>query len=265
MASPPSSLQFPPDDEEESPSPASPMLLVLVLVALSILGLPLYLIYKPPRWLIRYFKRRWPDVLWDIPTSKKLVALTIDDAPSAHTREILDILHANDATATFFVIGSHIPGRSAVLQDAIRAGNELANHAMYDEPSRSLSDPSLSAQLRAVQNSINGLYAAADCQRPKEGTKYFRPGSGFFSSRMRALVRDLGFQIVLGSVYPHDPQVPFWRLNARHILGMLRPGAVIICHDGREWTVPMLRRVLPEIRRRGYRIVTVTELLKTAG
>jgi peptidoglycan/xylan/chitin deacetylase (PgdA/CDA1 family) len=44
----------------------------------------------------------------------------------------------------------------------------------------------------------------------------------------------------------------------------LRPGGIIICHDRRSWTAPMLQKVLPEMRRRGYRVVTVTELLKEA-
>lgn len=72
----------------------------------------------------------------------------------------------------------------------------------------------------------------------------------------------LGFRIVLGSVYPHDAQVKWWWVNARHILSMVRPGSIVICHDRREWTVPMLRVVLPELRRRGYEIVTVSELVR---
>ena len=39
----------------------------------------------------------------------------------------------------------------------------------------------------------------------------------------------------------------------------------MICHDRREWTVPMLREVLPEVRRRGFGVVGVTELLRRTG
>lgn len=94
---------------------------------------------------------------------------------------------------------------------------------------------------------------------------YFRPGSGFFSERMRALVRKLHYRLVLGSVYPHDPQIRWAWVNTRHVLSMVRPGAVIVCHDRRSWTVPMLKKVLPELKRRGYRVVTVTELVKMEG
>ncbi|KAL8717560.1 MAG: hypothetical protein Q9225_005209 [Loekoesia sp. 1 TL-2023] len=234
----------------------------LLLSLISILILPFYTIYKPPVFLIRYFQSRWPDVLWHVTTSSKVVALTIDDGPSEYTEEIMQLLKSNDATATFFVIGSQVRGREDILRSLVRDGNELGNHAMYDEPSRSLSDDALGEQLGSVENMIHEVYAAVGVGKPP---KYFRPGSGFFNSRMLNNLRKLGYRLVLGSIYPHDPQVPFWRVNAGHILSMLRPGAIIICHDRRKWTLPMLRKVLPEIRRRGYRVVTVTELLQEAN
>lgn len=94
--------------------------------------------------------------------------------------------------------------------------------------------------------------------------KYYRPGSGFFSERMLTLVRKLGYRLVLGSIYPHDAQIGYAWLNARHILSMLSPGGIIICHDRRSWTPPMLRKILPEMQRRGYKAVTVSQLLEEA-
>lgn len=230
-----------------------------LIVVSCLLIAPLYIIYKPPNLIVRYFQHRWPDVLFQVPTSTKVVALTIDDAPSEYTDEIVQLLKANNATATFFTIGSQVHGREETLQDLIRNGNELGNHAMHDEPSRSLSNTELSSQIETVQSSIRDAYATVDVEPPP---KYFRPGSGFFSDSMRKIVTELNYRMVLGGIYPHDPQVGFWRVNAHHILSMLRPGAIIICHDRRSWTVPMLKKVLPEMKQRGYRVVTVTELLR---
>lgn len=234
---------------------------LITLSVLCILIAPFYWIYKPPSLLVRYFQHRWPDVLWRVSTSSKVVALTVDDGPSEYTKEIMQILHSNGATATFFIIGSQVAGHEQTLQDLIRNGNELGNHAMHDEPSRSLSDAVLIEQIQSVEKMLHAAYAAIDAGNPP---KYFRPGSGFFSARMREILRKLDYRLVLGSIYPHDPQIPFWRINASHILSRLRPGGIIICHDRRSWTAPMLRKVLPEIRRKGYRIVTVTELLREA-
>jgi peptidoglycan/xylan/chitin deacetylase (PgdA/CDA1 family) len=297
--------------------------LALPFLAFITLTLPFYIIYKPPHLLISYLAHKYPDILWHVPhlkpgTTSPIIALTIDDAPSEFTPEILDILRENDAHATFFLIGDHIPGREWIMRDAVNQGNELGNHAMYDEPSKDLSDEELAAQIQAVQSRIQRIYAMAGHQAEAhdevkvgdveqnslfgaaveagpvvglknvgggsitaagngdssaeadattatttlEPGKYFRPGSGFFTDRMRALVQREGFRLVLGSVYPHDPQISVPWVNAAHVLSMVRPGSIIIVHDRRPWTAPMLRIILPELKRRGYRIGTVSDLLK---
>ena len=190
----------------------------------------------------------------------KVVALTLDDAPSGYTPEILEVLKENDARATFFVIGGQVEGREGVLADLVRGGMELGNHAMHDEPSNVLTADQLSAQLIEVEGFINTTYADLGIERPVN--RYFRPGSGFFSKRMREQVRAMGFQMVLGGVYPHDAQIGYAGVNARHVLSMVRPGSIVICHDRRAWAVGMLRVVLPELRRRGYRVESVSGLLE---
>ncbi|KAI0898473.1 hypothetical protein F4806DRAFT_362254 [Annulohypoxylon nitens] len=237
--------------------------LLFLLCILTLLLVPFYIVYKPPRSLIRYFGQRWPDVLWEVETTKKIVALTIDDAPSEHTQEILGVLNGHEATATFFVIGGQVPGREETLADIVRSGSELGNHAMHDEPSRALSDDELTDQIETVREHIREAYATANLDpNPQMPPQYFRPGSGFFSDRMRALVDKLGYRLVLGSVYPHDPQISWAWLNARHVLSMVRPGAIIICHDRRSWTAPMLRKVLKQLKKDGYRVVSLTEMLE---
>lgn len=234
--------------------------MIFVVFLVLLLG-PLYIVYKPPHALIRYFQYRWPDVLWHVNTQKRLIALTIDDAPSQHTAEIMQTLRDYEAHATFFVIGSQAVTQDEMLTDMVRAGHELGNHAMHDEPSRSLSSDELLKQLEIVQGTLDRAYDTANATQT---SKFFRPGSGFFSSSMRALAVEHGFQIALGDVYPHDPQIGYAGVNARHILSMVRAGSIVICHDRRSWTVPMLKTILPELKRRGYEVVTLSQLLARA-
>jgi peptidoglycan/xylan/chitin deacetylase (PgdA/CDA1 family) len=236
--------------------------MIVLVLALVTLVTPFYVVYKPPNLLIRYFAHRWPDVLWHVPNAQKTIALTIDDAPSEHTDAILQLLKENDAHATFFVIGGQVNGRTDTLRDMVAGGMELGNHAMHDEPSRSLAPDELAAQMGQVEGYIDRAYASLDMPPPP---RYFRPGSGFFSAPMRQQLSEMGYRLVLGSVYPHDPQIPHPKANARHILSMVRPGSIIICHDRRGWTVPMLKRMLPELKRRGYKVTTVTGLLEAGG
>jgi peptidoglycan/xylan/chitin deacetylase (PgdA/CDA1 family) len=230
------------------------------LVVICVLLTSALIVYRPPAFVIRYFQRRWPDVLWEIQTPDKVIALTIDDGPFEYTSRILDVLIANGATATFFVIGSHMKGREELLRRMVREGHELGNHAMHDEPSYRLTDTELATRIREVDEMIARVYSTCKMIRP---ARLFRPGSGFFSSPMRRTVKTLGYRLVLGGVYPHDPQIQFWRLNAWHVRSLLRPGAIVICHD-RQWTVPMLESLLPHLRITGYRVTTVTEALASS-
>src|SRR6185437_14834963 len=102
-------------------------------------------------------------------------------------------------------------------------------------------DEELKRQIEGVDKMIDDVYAAAMVERP---ARFFRPGSGFFSSRMRELLAGLKYQLVLGDIYPHDPQIPYPAVNAAHILSMLKPGGIIICHDRRSWTLPMLKKII---------------------
>ncbi|KAB5580994.1 chitooligosaccharide deacetylase [Coniochaeta sp. 2T2.1] len=248
---------------------------LLLLLIILLLVLPGYIIYKPPRFLILYFSRRWPDVLFEVPNlppSSKLIALTIDDAPSSHTRDILAALADNDATATFFVVGNQVAGREDILREIVLAGHELGNHGGRDEPARSLTVSQLREQIQTVEGYIESAYTSAGVtagQRAaatggRTAKKIFRPGSGFFSTKMRELAKEIGYKIVLGGIYPHDAQLGYEWLNTRHVLSLARRGGVVICHDRRSWTVGMLRRVLPELRRRGYKVVGVGEMVRVA-
>ncbi|KAK5723488.1 hypothetical protein LTR15_005186 [Elasticomyces elasticus] len=216
-------------------------------------------VYKPPGLVVNLFQQHFPDVLFHVQTDRKIVALTIDDAPSPHTSEILEVLKASNVHATFFVIGNQVPGREDIMDEIVRQGHELGNHAMHDEPSISLSSDQLYEQILEVDGLIKQAYGTVGKKRTG---LFFRPGSGIFSQRVVEVALRLGYVTILGSVYPHDPFIKYWRINAWHVLSMARPGAVIICHDRRSWTVPMLRKVLPELKDRGYEVVTVSRLLE---
>lgn len=249
------------------------MSLMTALLLLIILVLPLallYLVYLPPPWLIHALSSRYPGILFHISTVKPILALTIDDAPSGtSTAAILEVLRANDTHATFFVIGSYAEGREAVLRDLLLYGNELANHAMHDEPSWKLGTVELTEQLMQTQRKIQSIYRSSFNQSnvsistPASPPQYFRPGSGFFTSSMLMLLDNLSYRLILGSIYPHDAQISLPWLNAWHILRGARPGGILVCHD-RLWTPEMLRRVLPELRRRGFRVGSLSEALSWA-
>jgi peptidoglycan/xylan/chitin deacetylase (PgdA/CDA1 family) len=96
------------------------------------------------------------------------------------------------------------------------------------------------------------------------GGKLFRPASGWYDEHMIKAAAARGYQTVLGSIYPFDAQIPSPAFSSWYVLQNLAPGAILVLHDGEERgirTAEALRSLLPEVRRRGYRVVTVSSLL----
>ncbi len=207
-----------------------------------------------PRPVIRWLAKRYPDVLFYVDIEVPLVALTIDDAPHPTlTPAILDVLAEHGARATFFLIGGRVTGIEGIVRRIIEDGHELGNHLMADAPSVRLSAEEFEWQLLQTHDLLSSFGPV----------RWFRPGSGWYSRRMIKQLRCHGYQCALGSAYAYDCHIPSAWYVSSHILLNTRPGSVIILHDGcegRHRTVTVLRRVLPELKHRGYRVVTLSEL-----
>jgi peptidoglycan/xylan/chitin deacetylase (PgdA/CDA1 family) len=225
-------------------------------VAIS-LGLVLLIgagLWTAPRWLVPRIAARSPGCLYSVPTAQRTVALTFDDGPDrAHTREILDVLAANDTRATFFLISERVTGNEALVSAIVGEGHELGNHLTRDEPSIRLAPDAFEAAARDA-GAVLARFAPV---------RWLRPGSGWYDAAMLATIERLGYRCALGSVYPYDPHIRSARVASAYILANVRPGAVIVLHEGGARgprTVETLRRVLPVLRARGYGVVTLSEV-----
>jgi peptidoglycan/xylan/chitin deacetylase (PgdA/CDA1 family) len=207
-----------------------------------------------PEWLFNTLGEQSPHVLYSVQTEDKLVALTIDDGPDAdHTSSILDLLKEYDAKATFFLIAGRVPGNEDLVRRMIEERHEIANHLMADEPSIRLEDAEFERQLIEAHALLSDFGQL----------RWFRPGSGWYNSQMIATAAEHGYQTVLGSVYPYDPQVGSAWFSARYVLWKVRPGSIVVLHDGGrrgERTLKALATILPELRQRGFKMVTLSDL-----
>lgn len=221
---------------------------LLFAIALAVLG------WWQPRFVLSWIARLNPEVIFFVKTNQPLIALTIDDSPHPEvTPRILNVLANNDSHATFFIIGERIAGNEQILSQMVDDGHEVGNHHLTDVPSIRLTPQEFEEQLRVTDSQL----------APFGGSRWFRPASGWFNRRMLEQLERYGYTCVLGSAYPEDLLSSPWYL-AQHILLNARPGSIIILHDGtpeRVRTLAVLERVLPELRRRGYRVVTLSELI----
>jgi peptidoglycan/xylan/chitin deacetylase (PgdA/CDA1 family) len=216
------------------------------------------ILWAPPNWLIDRLAGFRPGCLYRVNLRAPLIALTIDDGPdSAGTPLILAQLQRHRARATFFLISGRVAGREPLVHQLVQAGHELGNHLTRDEPSIRLHPDEFE---RALLDA-HGILARFGPVR------WARPGSGWYSRAMIEIMRRHRYRCALGSVYPFDAALPSATFAARYILRNARPGAVVVLHDGGSRgrrTAMVLQKVLPELRRRGYQIVTLSELVAAA-
>lgn len=246
--------------------------LPIVFIALTI-GLLISLLWLQPRWLWTKISP-WlaPGAVYFVETQAPLVALTIDDGPDdinknepKTTQLILNVLSKYDAHATFFLIGSRItPDSQSLVTEIVSQGNEVGNHLWQDKPSINISLKEFESELIRTEEKI---LEALPSQGKAVPLRWLRPGGGMANQPMIKVAQDHSYQVALGSIWPYDTLIPSSQFAAQQILRNVRPGAIIILHDHGEqgeWgrrTDKTLAQVLPELQRRGFKVVTLSELM----
>lgn len=189
-------------------------------------------------------------------TGAKRVALTFDDGPwPASTDDVLDLLLDYDAKATFFMVGKRVKVQPDTARRVRDSGMELGNH--------SWSHAYLSKASR--KRIVSEISKADDAFEAELGQVpvWYRPAGGATNATVYREAARLDHRVVMWTVDPHDWKRPGARRIARRVLDNVKPGAVILLHDGggnREQTVAALARILRGLEARGYEAVTLSEL-----
>ena len=233
------------------------VVIVILVAFVALVAAVVWTLVRPSDWTLQRVCRYYPGTLFRIPTQERVVALTIDDAPHPDvTPGILDELRAHGAKATFFIIGSYGEAHPHLLESIRAEGHELANHLYTDRMSARLPDSAFVDELTRTDAII----------QPLECPKWCRPGSGIFTSRIVKLMHDHGYTAVAGTAWPVDLYTNV-RLTALHFLKNVRPGAILVLHDGgpkRANSIRVLSHLLPRLRDMGYRTVTLSELAESS-
>ena len=227
---------------------------LLALIGTVVLSVSL-IAFTQPSWALMFLEKRSPNVIYSVDTQEAVVALTIDDGPDPHsTPEILDVLKANDAKATFFLLSDNVTGNEALVQQILDEGHEIGNHLTSDKPSILYSKSEFESQLLQAHDALSQFGPL----------RWFRPGSGWYNNAMLSTLAKHDYQCVLGSVYPFDAAVPSSQFASMYVLWRVKPGAIVVLHDseGRgERTVETLNTILPELMEQGFRVTTLSELV----
>jgi peptidoglycan/xylan/chitin deacetylase (PgdA/CDA1 family) len=183
------------------------------------------------------------------------VAIGFDDGPWGDTGAFVRMLERSHARATFFLIGRQLSGTyKATLLRELRDGDVLGDHS-FSHPDLTRSG-GVYGQLRHTIQAIRSLTGYTPC--------VFRPPYGAYDGSVLSTARSLGLATVMWNVDPRDWALPGTAAIERTVLSQVQPGSIIISHDGggpRGQTLAAYPRIIDALRARGYRIVTIPELL----
>jgi peptidoglycan-N-acetylglucosamine deacetylase len=186
----------------------------------------------------------------------RAMALTFDDGPSPYTGAIVRTLARMHVPATFFVVGQQLTYFAAGLRDELRHGFEVGDHT---ENHAWLAHLGSAGQYAQIQDD------AARMQRAGAPAPHlFRPPYGIYNSTTLGILRRMRMLMVMWSIDPGDWRRPGTKAIVSNVLTNSRPGAIVILHDGggdRTQTIAALPAIIRELRRRGYRLVTVPQLI----
>jgi peptidoglycan/xylan/chitin deacetylase (PgdA/CDA1 family) len=185
---------------------------------------------------------------------RREIALTFDDGPEPLLDGYLDVLERFSARATFFLLGECIALRRAGMLEIVKRGHELGNHGYSHAHFPTLARAALDDEIGRTQ----AMLPPAERRRP-----LLRPPQGRLSPAALARAVYLGYTTVLWSVDSHDCRTE----RAADVIealdpARLRPGDIVLLHEGQAWTLEALPEVLARLRGAGYELVTVGDLLR---
>jgi peptidoglycan/xylan/chitin deacetylase (PgdA/CDA1 family) len=194
------------------------------------------------------------------PRWRREIALTFDDGPWPSTRQVLAVLHRLHAPATFFEIGIQLERFPQAVRDELRLGFPIGDHTIHHPPLALLGAAGQLLEIRGQARRLERLGAPAP--------RLVRPPYGSYNRKTLAIARRLGMVVVMWTVDTRDYARPGVRTIVRTVLAGARPGAIVLMHDGggdRSQTVAALPTIIRRLRHRGYRLVTVAQLLRPRG
>ncbi|MFA5131118.1 MAG: polysaccharide deacetylase family protein [Patescibacteria group bacterium] len=198
---------------------------------------------------------------YGLKTDKKIIALSFDDGPSEpYTADMLAVLAKHGVPGTFFLVGKNVEKNPELARRIIATGQTIGNHAYSHQLGKYLSSPSLKDEIELTQEIIFKVTG----KKPA----YFRSpwlirNPGMF--RVLAANKMTPISGIFGT------QKEVYLVPAKKIFNdacsNLKPGQIMVFHDGinkngnRSETVKAIDLFIPELKRRGYEIVSVEALL----
>jgi peptidoglycan/xylan/chitin deacetylase (PgdA/CDA1 family) len=185
----------------------------------------------------------------------KEIAITFDDGPhKTNTPQLLDILKQRGIHATFFVVGQNAAEYPDILKRIVAEGHELANHSYTHPVLASMSQSAVHEQLDKTHQAVLKATGVS--------MKLLRPPYGALSEPQRRTANsEFGYKVILWSVDPLDWKVRDAARVQNEIVSHTQTGSIVLAHDIHKSTVDAMPETLDKLTEKGFKFVTVSELL----
>jgi peptidoglycan/xylan/chitin deacetylase (PgdA/CDA1 family) len=184
----------------------------------------------------------------------RYVALTFDDGPGPYTeRYAFPLFRETKTRVTWFVVGRNIANWPTLPKLELAFGT-VANHTWNHAYLPGLDLNAMKSELASTQTQLER----------STGTQInlFRPPYGARNAAIDRQAQALGMLEVLWSIDSRDSAGADWRGISKEVLDNVRSGSIILFHENRGQTIRALKfHILPSLRRRHFKTVTVPELL----
>ncbi len=180
----------------------------------------------------------------------KCVALTFDDGPGEHTDELLDVLHENDAKATFYVLGSKLASHPEEVERMVEEEHQVGNHTWDHADLATLSASEIKDDLQRTDMAIKDVTGRMPTT--------MRPPYGSLSDTARETIDK---PMLLWDVDTLDWQHRDPETTVDIAAEETDEGSVLLFHDIHETTVEAIPDVLETLTEDGYEFVTVDEMM----
>ncbi len=191
-------------------------------------------------------------------SARKAVALTFDDGPDPRsTPALLALLREAGVPAAFFAVGHRVEANPELAAQIVRDGHVLENHSYaHSNFTNFYTTAQLHAELSHAQEAIQRATGVAPV--------LFRPPMGLSNPGVFRAAEALKLRVIGWTVRGLDTRIKNpERIVARIVRG-LKPGAIILLHDGNipsERLVITVRTLLDRLRLLGYEMVRLDKLL----
>lgn len=194
-----------------------------------------------------------PRTISHLSPSEKMIAITLDDGGNYDER-LLTLFEDNDLHLTTFLLGSFVKNNPKFTERLVKDGFEIANHTWDHGDLARMDSSEIKTELTRAQKAIS---AHTGNQAP-----YMRPPGGATDSTVKQTSAKLGYTVILwNKSFADTSKVATGDRLYHNVVDGAKSGDIVLCHWGGKATYDGMKLIIPELKRRGFKIVSISEML----